>query len=201
MNLREESGKSLLIRAKVTIDPQRYDGASSWDLLEIEDWQLLHPNRTEWKAWSLEGFNVALRILASFRELEPLKSILTKTEPYGNDLSDLYVRTLVGAALLKHDFDRKDIAVLVQIVCSDSFFATNQSDSVVRSSAIAALTKQGASEKRYAARKLKREISVAKRDGKERILKWGTKAYNRLVNPATGTHLPPRRRAGRPGIR
>ena len=125
---------------------------------------------------------MALGILASFRELEPLESILTKKGLYGNDLSDLYVRTLVGAALLKHDFDRKDIGVLVQIVCSDSFFATNESDSVVRSTAIAALMKQGASEKRYAARKLKREISIAKRGEKEHILKWGTKAYDRLVS-------------------
>ncbi len=181
MNLSEEARRGLLIRAKVTIDPQRYDGASSWDLLELEDWQLLHPDRTEWQGWSLEGFKVALGILSSFRELEPLVSILTKTEPYGNDLSDLYVRNLVGAALIKHDFDRKDIGVLVQLICSDSHFATKDSDSVVRNMAIAALMKQESSGKRYAARKLKREVSLAKREKNEQVLKWGTKAYNRLV--------------------
>jgi len=51
----EEQGFSgLLVRIRATLDSARYEGAMTWNLMEVIDWQMLDREANRWKPWALE---------------------------------------------------------------------------------------------------------------------------------------------------
>ena len=41
----------ILVRVNVTLDPDRYDGASSWNLFEVIDWKTYDSAADRWRPW------------------------------------------------------------------------------------------------------------------------------------------------------
>lgn len=50
-------------RVTVTLESRRFEGASTWDLLEVVDWQFLTDDRANWKPGAFEGVRLSTQLL------------------------------------------------------------------------------------------------------------------------------------------
>ena len=177
---KEEGASGLLVRAKATIDPARYEGAASWDLMEMVDWQFLDPKKNEWKPWALEGLALGLALLAKLNEVEALLNLVSAEVSHGPEAVDDYVRVIAAQKLREVEVNRSQVRFFVDMVTSDSLHGSKTADAFVRNAAIETLAKLSRNVRLAAIPMLRKAYHQAKNSKKESAAKWASQAAQRL---------------------
>jgi hypothetical protein len=109
---REEGGfDGTVLRARVTLDRNRYQDPESWEYLELLDWQFLSDDRKTWTPWAFEGIQICESIMPKIgKEAMPVLLEIVGIQHADGDPIDALIRMAAAKTLVKMDAKTRQAA-------------------------------------------------------------------------------------------
>ena len=130
-----DSQDGIIVRLHAKIDPRRYEGADTWDLMELYDWQYYNSNSKKWERSTLEGMKIVLSLMSNVTDASALMSIVESTKQLGTtDNVDLAIRAMAVVAAEQIKMTEEDIETMVRIITAPDSYGPPEFDARVRQS-------------------------------------------------------------------
>ncbi|WP_430452264.1 SHD1 domain-containing protein [Rhodopirellula europaea] len=164
-----ESRDGLVLRAKVKLSGARYDGASSWDLMEVIDWQYYSERNQGWQPWMLDGLRESLALFGQIRDATAMADVLASKEVHGaRPEIDVLVREIAIEVAKNLSVQEEDLARVTEVIASSSSLgATKELDRLARSALVKSLATSSPAIRRGAVRELRKLAAIARRRNDE----------------------------------
>lgn len=141
----ETGAKYQLLRVEVTLDSDRYEGASSYDLLELQDWQYYDATKSQWNSNALDGLAFGLKCLQRVSDTKALVDIVKGNGIKASPAIDNYIRRSAIDSLVDNEGKSVELDTILGLITDPRKYGGDAIDGYIRKRATELLGKGDAS--------------------------------------------------------